>query len=91
MNQERIRNALGSSRVVPIQQQNSQGPLDLLRLAVEVKRLQDTEKAEQANAVRHLISSILGQLGIKPGDKLLVRRGDETKELNLDPFFDTQQ
>jgi hypothetical protein len=42
LDQERISKMLGSSRVVPIQERNSQGPLDLLRLAVEVKRLQET-------------------------------------------------
>lgn len=88
LSSDRISKALGSSRVLPIQGLPSQGPLDLLRLAVEVKRIQALGKEEAHHAVRGLIAEVFRQLGIKPGDKLLVRRGAETRELNLDPLFE---
>lgn len=90
LSSDRISKALGSSRVVPIPGLPSQGPLDLLHLAVEVKRIQATRKEEAPQAMRSLLAEVLAQLGIRPGDKLLVRRGAETKELNLDPLFEAQ-
>lgn len=49
MKKERIKEALGSARVIPLPGLPSQGPLDLLRLAVEVARLQrpETNQAEE--------------------------------------------
>lgn len=47
--QDRIRNALGSSRVVPLPGLPSQGPLDLLQLARELRRLQTQAKTPSVN------------------------------------------
>jgi hypothetical protein len=42
------------------------------------------------NQLRRLIMQALTQLGIKPGDKLLVRRGEEIKEIDFLLLFGEQ-
>ena len=44
-------------------------------------------KQEEARLV---LWSFFKEIGLRPGDRLLVKRGDETKELNLDAFLDAQ-
>lgn len=56
----------------------------------EMPPLSSPKRKNKQDEVRLVLVSFFREMGLRPGDRLLVKRGDETRELNLDPFLEAQ-